>query len=899
MKKKSTYGLKPEQLSRLLSIGSKRSKSEDAKSKDKAARADAPSSKVQAQPQIEGYEILGKLGEAGQGQIWRALQVSTNRQVALKVPRAGLISSDKALARFEREVELAAALKHPNIAQIHDSGIHQGIYYYAMDLIEGMQLDEYVKQHKLTIRQILELMWTVCHAVQHAHQNGVIHRDLKPSNIVVTEDGQPYIVDFGLAKSLLEGAADLTVSIDGEAAGTPAYMSPEQAAGHIDKLDTRTDVYSLGVILFTLLTGESPHDLSGSRYQVMHRIAEEQVRRPRKICPKIDKEVELLLLKALDNDPDRRYTTAGAMAGDIDNFLRGAPLIAGPESGIYHIKKFVKRHRALVSGLAAVVAVLVAGVVVSTLFAIGQTRARAEAQAVTDFLTDELLVSTNPFTDLVSEVTLLSVLDAASQRLEGKFEDKPLVEASIRHALGQAYWRHGKHEEAQVQLEQARRIYQQELGEQDPKTLESMFSLGLVYRGQGRNEQAQLLYHKVVEGLSRVGGEKDQFTFSSLNELAQLGIEQYRRGAYEKAVVTLTSVEKLHNVLGSDMHVSEIAFLGMALHRLGRDREAQATFNQFLGLLEGLGWAIADFIFAVPTNVGLPVNSSGSETFPCISADGLSLYFGSYRQGGLGGHDLYVTARETKTDQWGPPVNPGPPVNSSANEWAPRISADGLSLFFGSDRPGGYGGWDVYMVKRANIDDDWGEPVNLGPTINSSTNEGPTIISSDGLLLFLTPWERTGGYGAFDAWITTRETINDEWGEPMNLGPPVNTPASEFCTSISADEQSLFFSTYTYGPTRPGGAGGSDLWISTRSTKDESWQEPVNLGPTVNSWADELIPHLSADGSTLYFFSSQPGGFGNFDLWQVLLVPIVDTNGNGKIDLDDLCNLAEHQLDNE
>jgi serine/threonine protein kinase len=234
MKKKSTYGLKPEQLGRLLSIGSKGADSSDAKSKDKTGAGKMSVSPGQA-PQIEGYEILSKLGEAGQGQIWRALQVSTSREVALKVPRAGLISSEKALARFEREVELAAGLKHPNIAQIHDSGIHQGIYYYAMDLVEGTDLDEYVKQHNLTIRQILELMRTICQAVQHAHQNGVIHRDLKPSNIIVTEDGQPYIVDFGLAKNLLEEDAAVTVSLDGEAAGTPAYMSPEQAAGHMDK----------------------------------------------------------------------------------------------------------------------------------------------------------------------------------------------------------------------------------------------------------------------------------------------------------------------------------------------------------------------------------------------------------------------------------------------------------------------------------------------------------------------------------------------------------------------------------------------------------------------------------------------------------------------------------------
>ena len=423
-----------------------------------------------------------------------------------------------------------------------------------------------------------------------------------------------------------------------------------------------------------------------------------------------------------------------------------------------------------------------------------------------------------------------------------------------------------------------------------------MFWLGLVYRGQARDQQAQLLYDKVIEGMCRHGGEKDQIAFSALYELAQIGIEQYHSGAYEKAVATLTSVEKFRNMLGDEPQMSEIAFLAMALHQLGRDREAQVTFDRLVGLIESPKRALADFILAVPTNLGSTINSA-NESFPCLSADGLSLYFGSNRQGVLGEHDLYVTTRKTKTDPWGPPVNLGPKVNSSYSEWSPRITTDDLSLFFTSNRPGGYGAWDAWVVTRKTIDDAWGEPVNLGPNVNSSVDDAPSIISSDGLSLYVVSYDRPGGYGAFDAWVTTRATTDADWGESVNLGPPVNTSASEFCTGLSADELSLFFSAGFFGPARPGGAGSGDIWVSTRSTKDGPWSEPANLGPTINSWSGEVQPCISADGSTLYFTSGRPGGFGNADLWQVSLVPIVDTNGNGKVALDDLCTLAEHWID--
>jgi hypothetical protein len=239
-------------------------------------------------------------------------------------------------------------------------------------------------------------------------------------------------------------------------------------------------------------------------------------------------------------------------------------------------------------------------------------------------------------------------------------------------------------------------------------------------------------------------------------------------------------------------------------------------------------------------------------------------------------------------------MNLGPTINSSSDELYPCISPDGLSLYFNSNRPGGYAGWwDAWVVTRATTDDDWAGPNNLGPVINGSGGAGVMYVSRDGLTLFFGSWERPGGYGAFDAWTTTRATVVDDWGEPVNVGPPVNTSASEICTGVSLDRLTLFLSAGYFGPARPGGAGGGDIWVATRASTDAPWREPTNLGPTVNTWADELGPSISADGSMLHFFSSRPGGFGNIDLWQVSLVPLTDVNKNGQLDIEDLCQLEE------
>jgi serine/threonine protein kinase/Tfp pilus assembly protein PilF len=578
--KKSAFGLSGEQIERLLSIGYGKSPDvAEPLSSSNASDRERTHSKVEGSeptPQIDGYEVIEKVAEAGQGQVWRALQHSTGRVVAIKVPRLGKVTSERARVRFEREIELAARLKHPNIARIYDSGVDRGQYYYVMDFVEGLNLNEYVRQHGLTHRQILELMRTICQAVQHAHQNGIIHRDLKPSNIIVTDSGRPFIIDFGLAKGFSEDDRNLVVSVDGETLGTPAYMSPEQAAGHTDKVDTRTDVYSLGVTLFTLLTGSNPHDLSGTRLEVMHRIAEKEVMRPRILNRKIDKDIEALLLKSLERDPDRRYSSAAGLADDIDNYLKGEPLIAGSQSNMYRLTKFLKRNKLLVTSVAVVLVMLVTGIMVSTIFAIGQARARAEAQAVSDFLLFSVLESLDHYKVGGRQITTRFVLDAVAKDLQDKFKETPMIEAEIRQAIGFAYWSLGSYELAELHQRRAVDICRAQLGNKDPKTLLWVKELGWVYHSQSRFKEAEKLFSEAYEGMQRELGEEDPNT---LHAMASLGAEYYIQGRFEEAEqLCRKALETVRRVRGEEHTGAYYQMLARGYHLQGHYKEAEQLF---------------------------------------------------------------------------------------------------------------------------------------------------------------------------------------------------------------------------------------------------------------------------------------------------------------------------------
>ena len=311
---------------------------------------------------FEGYQIIEELPQGGQAVVYKAVQKATKAKVALKVLLPGLVASPRARRYFEQEVELAASLNHPNIVSIRDSGLAQGQYYFAMNYIHGQPLDRYVEAQNLSVRDKLVLFDKICDAMAHAHQRGVIHRDLKPSNILVDERREPHILDFGLAKtaagmSTPAESANLP-TLTGQIKGTIAYMSPEQAAGRSDLVDVRTDVYSLGVVLYQMCTGKLPYDISGALVEALRNIQQAEPARPRHVMGRCDSDVEAIVLKCLAKDPVLRYQSAAELRQDVQRWLTGLPIMAKSVSSIYLLRKIASRHRYTAGVLAALLVIL-------------------------------------------------------------------------------------------------------------------------------------------------------------------------------------------------------------------------------------------------------------------------------------------------------------------------------------------------------------------------------------------------------------------------------------------------------------------------------------------------------------------------------------------------------------
>jgi eukaryotic-like serine/threonine-protein kinase len=571
---------------------------------------------------IGPYQLIRKLGEGGMGQVWLAEQTAPiHRQVALKLIRVGRYD-DAVLQRFYAERQSLAMMDHPAIAKVFDAGAtSDGQPYFVMEYVPGQPITDYCDSKRLNIRKRLELFIKVCEGVQHAHQKAVMHRDLKPANILVVEvDGKPMprIIDFGLAKTAspqLDGETLVTQA--GGWVGTPGYMSPEQADPGVMDVDTRTDVYSLGAVLYVLLTGSRPFENKSQRFDEFLRwLREEDPLRPstrvdadketsrsteacgaepEQLVGLLRGDLDWITMKALERDRARRYGSPLELAADIGRYLANEPVIARPASVGYRARKYVLRHKALVAGTSAVFLVLVAGVITSTWEAVKARRAEvrskqesAIAQAVSDFLQNDLLAQASannqsgPSVKPDPDLKVRTALDRAAQRIEGKFAKQPEVEAAVRDTIGQTYNSLGIYPEARKQLERALTLRRNVLGQDNPETLRTQVNLGRVALGDGKFPEAEELFSKALDASRRVLGPENPDTLRFMN---RLGSVYYQEGKLPQSEATYASaLETARRVLGPDNPDTLDSLRGVAVTRarLGKYSEAETSFSQLL-----------------------------------------------------------------------------------------------------------------------------------------------------------------------------------------------------------------------------------------------------------------------------------------------------------------------------
>lgn len=568
---------------------------------------------------IGPYRVLRQIGKGGMGVVYQVAQDEpVERTLALKLIKVGM-DTREVIARFQSERQALALMNHPSIAQVFDAGAtEQGRPWFAMEYVSGIPITKYCDQNRLPIRERLELFVRVCEGLQHAHQKGIIHRDIKPSNVLVTSlDGAPApkIIDFGVAKATSRRLTEDTLQTElGQLIGTPEYMSPEQADLTNLDVDTRTDVYSLGVMLYELLAGVQPFekkDLRWANYERMRQILRDkepprpstrvgilarstgepasnrQAETPA-LVRELKGDLDWITMKALEKDRTRRYASASELAADIQRYLADEPVEARPPSPRYRAEKFVRRHKAAVLAAAAFVVLLV-GVAVTTTYqsiqvARERDRANREAEAarqVSQFLVDLFEVS-EPGEAQGNTVTAREILDQGARRISTGLAGQPRTQARLMGTMGKVYARLGLYDQAAPLLEGARELQQTAVGQESVEALGAARELAWFYTERGKLEEAEALAAQALETQRRVLGEDHPETLASRH---QLGVVYKVQSRYPDALRELRpTLEARRRVLGeehSDTLVSANA-LATLYQDMGRHDDAQALYERAL-----------------------------------------------------------------------------------------------------------------------------------------------------------------------------------------------------------------------------------------------------------------------------------------------------------------------------
>ncbi len=624
---------------------------------------------VVTRERIGPYRIIECIGRGGSGQVFLAEQDEpVRRRVAVKVVPQAAVSPELA-ARFEVERAALELVDHPNVARVLDAGrTPDGLPYLVMDYVEGVPLTAWCEQRAVALRERVHLVIDVAEAVQHVHQRGVIHRDLKPSNVLVAEvDGRPAprVLDFGISRAVSnEGTPALTAP--GLVLGTPAYMAPEQTGGR--DVDTRADVYALGALLYELVAGRPPLEMGADPLECIMRVREDvpapasrsgHLAAPRALLTDLDS----ILGKALEKSPERRYPTAAAFADDLRRLLRSEPVLARPATMAYRTSRFVRRHRALASGMGLLLLGLVLGLA-GLAFGLrearlgqqaalaGQEQARMqtreaehqqreadlqrEAQAeINRFLTDDLLAAASPFHNGV-DVTALDLLDQASARVDQRFAERPQIAAAVHHALGRAYTELGAWDRADEHLTAAVALRRAEAGPDAADTIRSEIAAASVLVRRQRSADAVEVWEQLIPRARGVLGAAD---FDLYTALAEYGVALIELDRNDDAIAALNeALEGQRRLLeGNDPVIAG------TLSHLSTAHEQRGEFELAMDMLRR-GLAIADAADEPPHMILLELNNNLAVSYQDLNRDAEAV--------------PYLRRAATIADEWLGPSHP-------------------------------------------------------------------------------------------------------------------------------------------------------------------------------------------------------------------------------------------------
>lgn len=555
------------------------------------------------------YRLVKKLGEGGMGEVWLAEQTApVKRQVAIKFVCPGIFSGSL-LHRFQWERQSLAMMEHPAIAKVYEAGSNAtGEPYLVMEYVPGLPITDYCDAKKLTIPERLQLFIRVCEGVQHAHQKAIVHRDLKPANILVVEvDGQPMprIIDFGLAKTALPCSDDQTTlqTQAGSILGTPGYMSPEQVDPAVGDVDTRTDVYSLGVVFYVLLTGLLPFDVKGKPvHEMLQQLREQDAPRPSirvgteedgtsnaaargtepgQLRTALAGDLDWIAMKALEKDPNRRYGTPSDLAADVRRFLANEPILARPASASYKLKKYVRRHR-IGAGFAVSMALVLAAFTFMQARQLRRTtRERDRADRVTEYMAGMFKVS-DPSEARGNTITAREILDKASGNIDSGLAQDPELQAQMMVLMSRVYGSLALYPRSETLARQAVAIRSRELGSDHPQTQEAMDRLEWALNREGKVREAEKLELETLDIRRRVLGTDNSSTATSMAYLGWSLEEQRRYAEAEELQRQALAIRR--RVLGPEHRDTLTSMNDLAdnLARTGRLAEAEELERETL-----------------------------------------------------------------------------------------------------------------------------------------------------------------------------------------------------------------------------------------------------------------------------------------------------------------------------